>query len=313
MLALVRRRLLQAIPLLLLISTLTFALVSLIPGSVTAALYGLSATAEEQAEIAKKLGLSDPLYMQYWRWLKGAVHGDFGQSLFNQEPVVALLNQRIGLTLTLTIATIVVVTVVGVGLGIYTGLRPGPVARIIDQVSWIGHSVPNFWFGLVLVSLFSIALRWLPAGGYVPISESPIGWLKSLILPVVALAVPPLTVVIRQTRTALVSELESDYARTLRAVGVSEVSVVLRHALKNASVPVVTVLGLDFVGLLAGTVVVETVFVLPGIGSLAASSVPDHDLPVITGVVVYYTLIVVAVNLLLDIIYGWLDPRVRVS
>lgn len=251
--------------------------------------------------------------MQYWRWFRDAIRGNFGNSLLNQQPVVSLLNERVGVTLTLTIATIIVVTVVGVGLGIYTSLRPGIATRIIDNVTWFGHSIPNFWLGLVLVTLFAVKLAWLPAEGYVSFSESPGHWIASLFLPVIALAIAPLAVVIRQTRTALVAELNSDYARTLRAVGVSEASLVLRHALKNAAVPVVTVLGLDFIGLLAGTIVVESVFVMPGIGSLAAEAVPNHDLPVIEGVVVYYTLIVIAVNLLLDILYGWLDPRVRVS
>ncbi len=313
MIVLIRRRVVQAIPLLLLISSLTFVLVSLIPGSVAAALYGLSATPEQQAEISKKLGLANPLYVQYWDWLKDAVHANLGNSLLNQQPVISLLNQRVGVTLTLTIATIIVVTIVGVGLGIYTSLRPGILARIIDRVSWLGHSIPNFWLGLVLVTVFSLTLRWLPSEGYVPFAVSPARWLESLILPVIALAITPLAVVIRQTRTALVRELSSDYVRTLRAAGVSELSLVLRHALKNAAVPVVTVLGLDFIALLGGTVVVETVFVLPGIGSLAASSVPTHDLPVIEGIVVYYTFIVIVVNLVLDILYGWLDPKVRIS
>jgi peptide/nickel transport system permease protein len=313
MTALIRRRILQAIPLLLVISSLTFVLVSLIPGSVAAALYGLSATPEQQAEITRKLGLAKPLYTQYWNWLTHALQANLGSSLLNQQSVVALLNQRIGVTLTLTVMTVIVVAIVGIGLGVYTSLRPGLAARFVDRLSWLGHSIPNFWLGLALVTVFSLTLRWLPSGGYVPFATSPVRWLESLILPVVSLAIAPLAVVIRQTRAALVRELSSDYVRTLRAAGVSEASLIFRHALKNAAVPVVTVLGLDFVGLLGGTVVVETVFVLPGIGGLAASSVPTHDLPVIEGVVVYYTLIVIAVNLVLDILYGWLDPKVRIS
>lgn len=307
------RRLLQAVPLLFVVSSLTFLLISFVPGSVAAALYGLSATQAQQARISRQLGFDKPIYVQYWHWLDQAVRGDLGRSLLNGQPVVSILNGRLEVTLTLVVATVLVVGFVGTGLGVLTALRGGFVARSVDRLSWIGQAVPNFWVSLLLVAIFAVSLRVLPAEGYVSFSASPLHWLKSLIMPVVALSLAPMAVVIKQTRTSLVDELSRDYIRTLRAAGISEVSVLLRHALRNAAAPTLTVLGLLFVGLLGGTVVVETVFGLPGLGSLAVSSVPDHDLPVIEGVVLYFTMLVIVVNFLLDVIYSILNPKVRVS
>lgn len=312
MIRFVIRRLLQAIPLLLVVSSLTFILASFIPGSVATALYGTSATPAQLAQINRKLGLDEPIYTQYWHWLSRAVQGNLGHSLLNGQSVAQILNGRLTVTLTLVIATVFVVALVGVGLGVLTSLRGGIVARSVDRLSWLGQGLPNFWVGLLLVSAFAVGLRWLPTQGFVNFSTSPVQWLKSLILPVLALSLGPVAVVMKQTRTSMVEELSHEYIRTLRAAGVSERSIVLRHALKNAAPPTLTVLGLVFVGLLGGTVVVEAVFSLPGLGSLAVSSVPDHDLPVIEGVVLYFTLMVIVVNLVLDVMYGWLNPRIRV-
>jgi peptide/nickel transport system permease protein len=307
------RRLGQAIPLLLIVSSFTFILVSLIPGSVAATLLGDSGTPAEYAAITKRLGLDQPVYTQYWHWLSHAFHGNLGISLQNSQSVVSLLDSRLAVTVSLVIGTLLVVTVFGVAAGIVGALGRGPVARAIDGLAWLGLAVPNFWFGLLLVALFSVALKWLPAGGFVSFSTSPVGWLKSLILPVMALSAGPLAVVAKQTRDAMLDEMGRPYVRTLRAAGLSEHSVILRHAFKNASIPVVTVLGVLLVQLLGGTVIVETVFVLPGLGSLAASSVGAHDLPVVEGVAVYFTLIVIVMNLIVDVAYGWLNPKVRVQ
>jgi len=215
--------------------------------------------------------------------------------------------------LTLVIGTVIVVAVVGVAAGVVAATRGGILGKAIDGVAWIGLAVPNFWFGLLLVEFFSLTLRLLPSEGFVPFETSPEQWLKSLLLPILALSVGPIAVVAKQTREAMLAELGRDYIRTLRASGISETSIVFRHALKNAAVPVVTVLGVLFAQLLGGTVVVETVFVLPGLGSLASTSVAAHDLPVVEGVAIYFALIVVVMNLAIDIIYGWLNPRIRVQ
>jgi peptide/nickel transport system permease protein len=307
------RRLVQAVPLLLVVSSLTFILISFIPGSVAAALYGLSATPAQQAQINRKLGFDQPIYVQYWHWLDHAIHGSLGSSLLNGQSVTTILDGRLAVTLTLVVATVAVVAVVGIGLGVLTALRGGAAARWVDRLSWLGQGVPNFWVALILVAIFAVSLRLLPAQGYVPFSVSSLHWFESFVLPVLALSLGPVAVVMKQARTSMVEELSREYVRTLRAAGVSERSIVYRHVLKNAAGPTLTVLGLVFVGLLGGTVVVETVFGLPGLGSLAVSSVPQHDLPVIEGVVLYFTMMVVIVNFLLDVLYSLLNPKVRIS
>jgi len=307
------RRLVQAIPLLLIVSSLTFVLVSFIPGSVATALLGVSGTPAEYAIVKRQLGLDQPVYTQYWRWLDRVLHGSMGTSLENHQSVTSILNSRIGVTLTLIILTVFVVALVGVSLGVIAAIRKGVLGQVVDGLSWLGIAIPNFWFGLLLVGLFSVSFHLLPSEGFVAFGTSPVQWLKSLVLPVAALSAGPLAVVVKQTRDAMVSVLGGDFIRNLRASGVSERSIVLKHALKNAAVPVVTVIGVLFVQLLGGTVVVENVFALPGLGSLAVSSVSAHDLPVIEGVTVYFTLIVIGVNLLVDIAYGWLSPKVRIE
>jgi len=306
------RRLLQSIPLLLVVSSLTFVLVSLIPGSIATALIGLQGTPAEYAQLEHQLGLDKPVYVQYWNWLEKAFHGNLGASLQNNQSVVAILASRIDVTIILIAATVIVVAVVGMGLGIVAARRGGLLGRILDALVWIGVGVPNFWLGLLFVSVFAVSLHALPAEGLVSFATSPSGWAKSLVLPIIALAAGPVAVVMKQTRDEMVVVLRSEYIRTLRASGVPERSIVFKHALKNAALPVTTVLGVLFINLLSGTVVVETVFALPGLGSLAASAVAAHDLPVVEGVAVYFTLIVIAINLLVDIAYGWLSPKVRV-
>lgn len=313
MIRIVLRRLLQAIPLLFVISSLTFVLVSLIPGNVATALYGLSATPAELAKISRQLGLDRPIYVQYGEWVGNALRGNLGNSLLNQQPVTQILNQRIEVTITLVVGTVAVVGVAGLGLGVYTSVSHSWASKAVDRLAWVGHAVPNFWIGLLLVALFAIVVPVFPAGGFVPFPQSPVRWFLALVLPVVALSIGPLAVVIKQTRTSMLEQLNQEYVRVLRAAGAREGSIVLRHALKNAILPVLTVLGLLFVGLAGGTVVIETVFALPGLGSLAIQSVPDHNLPVIEGVIVYYTVIVIVVNLGIDLLYSWLNPKVRIS
>lgn len=301
----------QAVPLLLIVSSFTFILVSLIPGSVVTTLLGDQGTQAEYALITKRLGLNQPVYVQYWHWFEHAIRGDLGASLQNNQAVTSILNSRIDVTIALVVGTVLVVSVFGISAGIVGALKKGVVRKTIDVISWLGLAVPNFWFGLLLVELFSLIFRVLPSEGFVPFTTSPIEWLRSLVLPIVALSVGPIAVVAKQTREAVVEELGRGYIRTLRASGISERSIVLRHVLKNAAIPVVTVLGVLFAQLLGGTVVVETVFVLPGLGSLAATSVAAHDLPVIEGVAVYFALIVISMNLTIDILYGWLNPKIR--
>lgn len=311
MLRLVIRRLLLAVPLLFLVSVLTFALIALTPGNAALEILGGNATPTQVTALQGQMGLNLPLPVQYWRWLSQALQGNLGSSLFSSQPVLAELNSRISVTLTVIVSSTLVAGIVGVALGVAGAVWGGPIGRVTDVVSLFGFAVPNFWLGLVLVSVFAVSLRLLPATGFVPASQSPLGWLRSLVLPVLTLSAAGVTGVAKQTRDSMRDILHRDFVDALRAEGVPERSIVFRHALKNASLPVLTMVSLFFVSTLGGAVIVEQLFGLPGVGSLAVQATSTHDLAMIQGVAVYFALIVIAVNLLVDLSYGWLDPRVR--
>jgi peptide/nickel transport system permease protein len=313
MLRLIGRRLALSVPQLLMVSLSTFVLVALIPGDVARTIVGPNATEEQYRSLRGTLGLDESLPQRYWDWLSGALHGDLGTSLFSQESVSSMLGSRLPVTLSLVIGSTIVATVVGVGLGIAGARASGPIGRVVDAVALIGLAIPNFFLGLLLVAWFAVAIPLFPATGYVPFADSPSDWFSSLVLPVITLAVPGVAVIAKQTRDAMRDALERPFIRTLRAAGVSRRSLVYRHALRNAAIPVATVVGIVFVAALSGTVLVESVFAMPGLGGLAVQATDQHDLPLIQGVAIEFTVIVIVVNLLVDIAYGWLDPRVRVS
>ncbi|WP_037817424.1 MULTISPECIES: ABC transporter permease [Amycolatopsis] len=312
MLKLVARRLAWSVPLALVASVVSFVLVALLPGDAARSLLGPNATPEQLDAARQQLGLDQPLWVQYGKWLSGAVRGDLGSSLINRQPVAEQLNDRLGPSLSLIIGAVLVATLVGVLLGVRAARR-GALGRIVQTGAIVGLALPDFWLGLMLVVLFAVKLAVFPPTGYVPLGENPAGWLNSLVLPVVTLAVPATAVIAKQTRDAVASALDQTFVRTLRAAGVTEFSVVYRHALKNAAIPVLTVIGMVFVGALGGTVAVEFIFAIPGLGGTAVQATSAHDLPLIQGVVVYFTLIVIAVNLLVDVAYGYLNPRTRRS
>lgn len=309
MLRMVGIRLLWSIPLLFCVTALTFVLTALIPGDAARTILGTNTDPAAYAQIRSQLNLDRPLLSQYLDWLGHAVRGDLGASLFSGEPVTSILNSRLEVSLSLILCTTLVCGLLGVGLGLASALRGGALARIIDGASMLGMSLPTPWLGLVLVLVFTIGLGALPATGYVPIEVSAGGWLTSLILPVVCLALGGLAMIARQTRGAVIDVLGRDYVRALRAAGLPAHRILLRHVLKNAIAPVVTTMSLLVIGLLSGTVVVEQLFALPGLGQVAVSATAQHDLPVLEGVVVYFTLLVVAFNLIADVVNSWLDPR----
>ena len=245
--------------------------------------------------------------------MSGAIHGDLGTSLFSQESVSSMLGSRLPVTLSLVIGSTIVATVIGVGLGIAGARASGALGRLVDAIALIGLAIPNFFLGLLLVAWFAVAIQAFPATGYVPFADSPSDWFASLVLPVITLAVPGVAVIAKQTRDAMRDALERPFIRTLRAAGVPRRSLIYRHALRNAAIPVATVVGVVFVAALSGTVLVESVFAMPGLGGLAVQATDQHDLPLIQGVAIEFTVIVIVVNLLVDVAYGWLDPRVRVS
>ncbi|MFK0154712.1 ABC transporter permease [Streptomyces sp. NPDC090493] len=313
MIRLILRRLLLALPLVFAVSVLTFVLVALTPGDPAVSILGSNATKEQYAELDHRLGFDQPVWTQYWHWLTKALHGDLGTSLLSSQSVTSQLNGRIGATLSLVVGATLLTALLGIALGLMGAVRGGAVGRGTDLVAMLGFAIPNFWLGLVLADLFALRAGWLPATGYVPFGQSPSRWLESLILPVAALAAAGVTGVAKQTRDSLRDALSQGYVDALRADGVPERTIVLRHALKNAAIPVVTMLGTFFVSLLGGTILVENVFAIQGLGSLAVGSTTEHDLPVIQGVALYFCLGVVVVNLLVDLVYGWLNPKARIS
>jgi peptide/nickel transport system permease protein len=313
MLRLIVRRTLLSVPLLFIVSTSTFVLVALIPGNIARTIVGAQATQQQYLSVRRSLGLNEPLYTRYWQWLEQALHGNLGLSLYSQQSVTSLLDGRLSTTLSLVVGATVVSAVVGVAFGVAGALRPGAVDRVVDGVALLGLSVPSFFLGFVLVEWFAVSLRFFPASGYVSFDVSPAGWLESLVLPVVTLSAGGVAVIAKQTRDAMRDVLDRPFIRMLRATGIPRRSIIFKHALRSAAIPVVTIIGLVFVAVLGGSVVVESVFALPGLGSLAVQATTESDLPLIQGIAVYFTVIVIVVNLIVDLAYGFLDPRVRVA
>ena len=313
MLKLVARRLALSAPLVVVVTALTFVLNNLAPGDLARTILGADGTEAQYQALRGQLGLDRPLAAQYFDWLTHAVHGDLGQSFFTKESVVALINARIGVTLSIMLGVLIVCAAAGLALGVASALRGGWVGKAIDFLSLIGLIFPSFWVALILISFFAVTLRWLPATGYVPFFDSPTGWAVSLVLPVLAVSLHSIANVAKQTRDSMADVLGRDFIRALRACGVPERSIIWKHALRNAALPVVTVLGLVMVGAISGTVFVERVFVLPGLGSLAVSAALDKDIALLQGVTLYFTLLTIGINLAIDISYGWLNPKVRVS
>lgn len=300
-------------PLLFVVSILTFVLTSLSPGNAAQTILGSSATPERVAALERELGLTDPLWLQYWHWLSNALQGDLGTSLVSYQSVGAAVLGRLPVTLSLVVLGTLASAVLGVGLGMISALRGGGIGRAIDVLAMLGFAVPNFWLGLMLVNLLAVTVHLFPATGYVDLSQSAGGWARSLVLPVATLAAVGLTGIAKQTRDSLREVMSRDYIRALRADGIPERQIILRHALRNAAIPVITLVGIFFIGMLGGTVLVESVFVMPGLGSLAVSSARGGDLIALQGIVVVLCVIVVMVNLLIDLAYGWLNPKARLA
>lgn len=309
MLSLVMRRLLLAIPILFLTSTITFVLGALVPGDAARAIAGIGATPEAYQRVFEQLNLDRPLWEQYAIYMGGVVRGDLGSSLFSAEPVTQTLAARVPVTLAVIVGATLLSTFVGVVLGTLSARIGGAVARVIDFFSLIGSALPNFWLALVLVEAFAIAIPLLPATGFVPFGDSPTAWAASLVLPVVALSIGGVAHIAKITRDAVGTSLDQDYIRTLRAAGIGERALLWRHALKNSGVPIVTVVGLGFVSALIGSLFVENVFALPGLGSLINQATIQGDIPVIQGVALAYAAVVIVINLLVDLSYGFLNPK----
>jgi peptide/nickel transport system permease protein len=309
----VARRLLLAVPLVFLVSVLTFVLVALTPGDPAYTILGSAATPQQVAALDKTMGFNLPVWVQYWHWLDNALHGNFGSSFISGLPVTSIIASRLPVTLSLVIGGTLLGATGGVLLGIFSAVRSGPSGRVTEVLQMLGIAVPNFWLGLILIEVFAVKVHLFPATGYVSFSASPGQWLRSLVLPLIALSVPAFTGIAKQTRDGIRDAMSRDYVRMLRACGTPEWRIVYIHALRNAAIPVLTFVGLLFITLVSGTVFVESVFAMPGIGGLAQTVTTDHDLAVIQGVAIVYCLVVVAANLLTDLAYGWVNPKARTS
>ncbi|MFI9821152.1 ABC transporter permease [Streptomyces sp. NPDC052013] len=310
---LILRRLLLAIPLLFIVSVLTFVLTNIGPGDPAATILGSSATPESVAALNHQLGLDQSIPTQYWNWLHAALSGDLGTSVVTSQSVGQAISQRLGATLSLVMLSTLVAVVIGVGLGLVSALRGGILGRVTDILSIGGYVIPNFWLGLLLVYFFSVRLGWLPATGYVGPADSLGEWIRSMVLPVLALSVMGITGVAKQTRDALREVMSREFITALRADGFPEWQIILRHGLRNAAIPIVTVTGVLFIGMFGGTVLIESVFVVPGIGGLAVTSAQTGDFQSLQGVAVVFGLVVVGANLAVDLLYGWFNPKVRVQ
>jgi peptide/nickel transport system permease protein len=310
------RWLVSSLVLLFVTTALTFVLASMAPGDAAKSILSSqsgSYTAQQYQQVRHALGIDKPLPVQYWHWLDGVLHGSLGADLFSGQPVTQELNARLGPSLSIITGTVIVSGLAGVSLGIFSALRGGALGRLVDVVSLAGLAVPNFWLALVLVELLAVRVRAFPATGYAPLSADPGPWLRSIALPVLTLSAGGVAFIAKQTRDSLSEVMSRDFIVMLRVRGLSRRSVVLRHGLRNAAIPVVTVLGLLLVSLLGGTVLVESVFSVPGLGQEAVTAAGSHDLPVIEGVAFYFTVVVVIANLLVDLSYRLLNPRVRES
>lgn len=314
MLRMIVRRILLTIPLLFLVTLIVFALSQLVPGDPAVTLAGENASQEQIDEIREKLGFNDPLIVQYANLVKGLVTGDLGTSLYSTQTVTAALGQALPVTLSLASLALLMVIIIGTVFGALAGMKPGSILdRSLTVIASLGVAAPAYWVGMILIIVFTFQLEWLPGALYVPFGDSPWEWLKHLLMPAFALALAGIVEVTRQLRGSLRDTMQLDYIRTARAKGMRQRTVVGRHAMKNAAIPVVTVIGLQVNVLLGGAIAVEQVFGLNGIGQLAVKSVRDRDLPMMQGIVLVSVIVVTASNLIVDLLYGWLNPRVRAS
>jgi len=312
MLAYVVKRLLATVPVLAVVAVFVFLLIRLVPGDPAAVIAGNMATNEDIARIREELGLTRPMMVQFVVWLRGVVAGDLGQSFFFKQDVFSLIADRVGPTLSLALVTIVFTVVVAVPLGTLAAWRHGGwLDRLLMGFSVAGFSIPVFVIGYLLVYVFAMRIDWLPVQGYRPLSEGFAPWMRHLLLPALTLSIVYVALIARVTRASVAEALTEDFVRTARAKGLPEWRVLIRHALANAAVPIVTVVGIGFALLIGGVVVTESVFSIPGLGTLTVDAVLARDFPVIQGVILFFAVLYVLVNLLVDLSYVLFDPRIR--
>ena len=307
------RRLFSAVVLLLAVSALMYVLLYPGAGDIARNILGENASEEQVALKNAELGLDQPLLVQYLSWLGGALTGDLRESYFASQPVWDVLMIRLPVTLSLVVVVTLLTGVLGFAAGMWAAVKKGWVDRTVQVLATLGDALPAFIVALFLVTLFAIQMRVFPATGYIPLTENPAGWARTIALPVIALTLGGVAGVAQQVRSATLGVLHQDYVRTVRSRGLSERRVILTTVLRNASVNGLTTLAVQVVGILGGAVVLEFVFALPGLGSLVVEAASRTDLPLILGAVLAFVLIIVTVNLIVDILVAWLNPKVRLS
>ena len=308
----IARRLLATIPVMGVVAIAVFALLHATPGDPAVIIAGDYATGEDIARIRAKLGLDQPFLTQVGLWVGRIVRGDLGTSIFSGLPVTTLIGQRVGTTAWLTLFAMLISVGIGVPLGVLAAWRKGAwIDRLVMIFAVSGFSIPTFWLGFILVYVFAISVGWLPVQGYIPITAGFWPFLSHLILPALTLSAVYMALIARMTRASMLGVLDEDYIRTAFAKGVAPRGVLIRHALKNASLPVVTIIGIGFALLIGGAVVTESVFALPGLGRLTVDAIIRRDYPVIQGVILIVSGVYVLINLVVDVLYVVLDPRIR--
>ena len=312
MLGYLLRRVLAAIPVMGVVALFVFLLLRLTPGDPAAILAGDNATPEQLEHIRTSLGLNEPLYTQFFTWIGKLLHADLGVSLISNVPVLQMIGQRVEPSISIALSTILLSIIIAVPLGVIAASKHGTwIDRFVMGLSVLGFSVPVFVVGYILIEVFAIDLRWVPVQGFRSISSGLSPFLERIVLPTFTLSFIYVALIARMTRASMLDVLGEDYVRTARAKGIGEVAVLLRHALRNAAVPVITVIGNGFALLISGVVVTESVFNLPGVGRLTVDAVLARDYPVIQAMILLTSLVYVTVNLLIDVAYTFLDPRIR--
>ncbi len=312
MISFIIRRLLLLIPVLVIVGIIVFTLIHLTPGDPASAMLGREATTEQKEALRERLGLNDPFHIQFINWFTDAARLDFGESLFIGKPVTEALLDRVEPTGLLTLYSLTLSILIALPAGVFAAVRANSLLdRLLMVMSISGSAIPSFFFGILLILLFAVVLGWLPSGGYKDLGENPIQHFKYMLLPTVALGFSAAGLLTRLVRSTMLDVLNEDYVRTAYAKGLPERHVILLHALRNALIPVLTVIGISLAGMLGGAVVVETVFNIPGMGRLLVQSVTRRDFPVVQGAVMTVAAIQVLVMLLIDVLYVYVDPRVR--
>ena len=312
MIGYILRRLVALVLTLLAAALVIFVVLEILPGDPAAVTLGLNAAPEALSALRVERGLDKPAVLRFFIWLGGLVTGDLGQSYTYRVPVLQLITERMAVTLPLALMAIALATAIGIPLGMLAASRHGRLADAgVMAFAQAGLAIPNFWFGLLLVLVFAVGLGWLPAGGF-PGWQAGIGVsLKALLMPALALALPQAAIIARVTRSSMLDTLQEDFVRTARAKGLGEGTTMRRHALRNALIPVVTILGLQFSVLIAGAIIIENVFALPGLGRLVFQAIAQHDLIVVKDLVMLFAGLAILINFAVELLYGLIDPRLR--